>query len=36
VIEMNTGKLLTLDHDVPHDVEAKTDSVFLLTIAWPK
>ena len=35
-IEMGAGKLLTLDHDVPHDVEAKTDSVFLLTIAWPK
>ena len=36
VIEMSTGKLLTLDRDVPHDVEAKADSVFLLTIAWPK
>jgi quercetin dioxygenase-like cupin family protein len=36
VIEMSTGKLLTLDRDVPHDVEATTDSVFLLTIAWPK
>jgi quercetin dioxygenase-like cupin family protein len=36
VIEMSTGNLLTLDRDVPHDIEAKTDSVFLLTIAWPK
>jgi quercetin dioxygenase-like cupin family protein len=36
VIEMRTGKLLALDHDVPHEVEAKSDSVFLLTIAWPK
>jgi quercetin dioxygenase-like cupin family protein len=36
VIEMQAGRLLTLDHDVPHDVEAKCDSVFLLTIAWPK
>ena len=36
VIEMTTGKLLTVEHNVPHDVEAKTDSVFLLTIAWPK
>jgi quercetin dioxygenase-like cupin family protein len=36
VVEMSTGKLLTVEHDVPHDVEAKSDSVFLLTIAWPK
>jgi quercetin dioxygenase-like cupin family protein len=36
VIEMRSGKLLTLDRDIPHDVEAMTDSVFLLTIAWPK
>lgn len=36
VIEMSTGKLVTLERDVPHDVEAKIDSVFLLTIAWPK
>lgn len=36
VIDMPQGKLLTLERDVPHDVEAKRDSVFLLTIAWPK
>ena len=36
VVEMTTGKLLTVEHDVPHDVEAKSDSVFLLTIVWPK
>lgn len=36
VVEMTTGKLLAVDHNVPHDVEAKTDSVFLLTIAWTK
>ena len=36
VVEMLAGTLLALDHDVPHDVEAKTDAVFLLTIAWPK
>lgn len=35
-ILMPAGSLLTLEHDVPHDVEANTDSVFLLTIAWPK
>jgi quercetin dioxygenase-like cupin family protein len=36
LVRMPAGTLLTLDHDVPHDVEAKSDSVFLLTIAWPK
>lgn len=36
LIEMSAGKLLTLDRNVPHDVEAKADSVFLLTIAWPE
>jgi quercetin dioxygenase-like cupin family protein len=35
-IDMPAGRLLTLDHEVSHDVEAKSDSVFLLTIAWPK
>ncbi len=35
-LEMPAGSLLTLEHDVVHDVEAKTNSVFLLTIAWPK
>jgi len=36
VVEMHPGSLLTLEHDVAHDVEAETNSVFLLTIAWPK
>lgn len=36
VFDMPEGKLLTLEHDVAHEVEAKSDSVFLLTIAWPK
>lgn len=35
-IEMRAGRSLALDHDVSHDVIAKTDSVFLLTIAWPR
>lgn len=35
VINLHTGHLLTLDHDVAHDVGAKVDSVVLLTIAWP-
>jgi quercetin dioxygenase-like cupin family protein len=29
------GRLLTLDRDLPHDVEALDDSVVLLTVAWP-
>jgi quercetin dioxygenase-like cupin family protein len=33
---MRAGALLTLDRDVPHDVEAQEDSAFLLTIAWPQ
>jgi quercetin dioxygenase-like cupin family protein len=34
-VEMHVGSLLTLERDVIHDVEGKTNSVFLLTIAWP-
>jgi quercetin dioxygenase-like cupin family protein len=34
VLEMTAGKLLTLDRGVVHDVVAKLDSVFLLTVAW--
>ena len=30
-----TGTLFTLGHSIRHDVEAKGDSVFLLTISWP-
>jgi quercetin dioxygenase-like cupin family protein len=36
VVEMPAGSLLTLEHNVAHEVEAETNSVFLLTIAWPK
>jgi len=36
LVALAAGTLLCLDRDVPHDVEATTDSVFLLTIAWPK
>lgn len=35
VVDLSAGKLLTLDRDVLHQVEALHDSVFLLTIAWP-
>ncbi|HXC94246.1 MAG TPA: AraC family ligand binding domain-containing protein [Edaphobacter sp.] len=33
--DLSTGSLFTLGHSIRHDVEAKADSVFLLTIAWP-
>jgi len=33
--DLLSGRLLALDHGVPHDVEALEDSVLLLTIAWP-
>ena len=32
---LRPGSLLTLDHGMPHDVEALEESAFLLTIAWP-
>lgn len=34
-VNMSAGNLLMLDREVAHDVEALTDSAFLLTIAWP-
>ncbi len=36
VVEVPAGHLLALDRCIGHDVEALADSVFLLTIAWPK
>jgi quercetin dioxygenase-like cupin family protein len=33
-VELPTGHLLTLDHGVPHDIEAIDESDLLLTIAW--
>jgi quercetin dioxygenase-like cupin family protein len=35
VVDLSAGRLLALDRDVMHQVEALHDSVFLLTIAWP-
>ena len=32
---LRPGSLLTLDHGVPHAVEALEESAFVLTIAWP-
>jgi quercetin dioxygenase-like cupin family protein len=33
-LELAPGQMLTLEHDIPHDVEGMVDSAFLLTIAW--
>ncbi|HEX4576895.1 MAG TPA: AraC family ligand binding domain-containing protein [Edaphobacter sp.] len=33
--DLPTGALFTLGHSIRHDVEAKSDSAFLLTISWP-
>ena len=33
--DLIAGQLLTLESNIPHDVEAITDSAFLLTIALP-
>jgi len=34
-VNLIAGQMLTLERDLPHDVEAAVDSAFLLTIAWP-
>jgi quercetin dioxygenase-like cupin family protein len=34
-VELATGQMLTLEHDIPHDVEGIVDSALLLTISWP-
>ena len=34
-VQISAGQMITLERDIPHDVEAVTDSAFLLTIAWP-
>jgi len=34
-VELSPGQMLTLERDIPHDVEGMVDSAFLLTIAWP-
>jgi quercetin dioxygenase-like cupin family protein len=33
--DLPTGSLFTLGHSIRHDVEAKSDAAFLLTISWP-
>jgi quercetin dioxygenase-like cupin family protein len=34
-VDLTPGQLLALDRSIKHDVEAREDSAFLLTIAWP-
>jgi quercetin dioxygenase-like cupin family protein len=33
--DLATNTLFTLGHSIRHDVEAKSDAAFLLTISWP-
>jgi quercetin dioxygenase-like cupin family protein len=33
-LELAVGQILTLEHNISHDVEGIVDSAFLLTIAW--
>jgi quercetin dioxygenase-like cupin family protein len=33
-VELAASQMLTLEHDIPHDVEGVVDSAFLLSIAW--
>jgi len=35
-VELSAGQVLTLERNIPHDVEGVCDSAFLLTIAWPE
>jgi quercetin dioxygenase-like cupin family protein len=34
-VDLTAGQLLALDQCVPHDVEAREQSAFLLTLSWP-
>lgn len=33
-VDLPVGKIVSLERDLPHDVEALMESTFLLTIAW--
>ncbi len=35
-VELPAGHLLALDQCLPHDVEAREDSAFLLSLSWPQ
>lgn len=34
-VDLKPGRLLALDRSIKHEVEAREDSVVLLTISWP-
>jgi quercetin dioxygenase-like cupin family protein len=34
IVDLPVGRLVSVERDVPHDVEAMEESAFLLTIAW--
>jgi quercetin dioxygenase-like cupin family protein len=35
-VDLPAGRLVSLERDLPHTVEALVESAFLLTIAWPE
>ncbi len=35
-VDLPAGRMLVLDREMPHDVEALEESSFLLTMAWPE
>ncbi len=36
LLDLPAGRLLVLDKNVRHDVQAVDDSAFVLTVAWPR
>ena len=34
-VDLSAGQMVTLERNVPHDIEGISDGAFLLTIAWP-
>ncbi len=36
LLDLPAGRLLLLDRNIPHDIQAVEDSAFLLTVAWPE
>ena len=36
LLDLPAGRLLVIDREISHDVQAVDDSAFLLTIAWPE
>lgn len=34
-VQLAAGELLVLGADLPHDVQAESESAFLLTLGWP-